>query len=619
MMTMANSTADRVRASLSGDLGAFEELVRQHQGAAYGYALAQLRDPSAAQDAVQDALVDAYFNLGQLREPAAFGGWLRRIVFKHCDRQRRRRRSVTLPAPPAQASDETSPERLLEDVQRRRALLHAIERLPEHERFVIALHYLAGQPVKAIAEFLSLSTSAVKKRLFSARRRFDEEELVLARSATEPTPQFENRIALFIAIRSGDHASVDRILTAQPELLEAEERWSDEEALAGGFTLAHHLTPLILAAGYGDLAMVDLLLRLGASPAGRCGCDNGETALWAASRAGHADVAERLVEAGACAAATNDKGYDAAALTRWRDRPQPSAASVDGDRITTGIKALDLWLPLERGAVVRVYGAAETGLTVLMSEIAGAIGRAGGRSVWTSWEPRPWHRRELEVLAARGAIDDLVEIVTPDGQEQPRDVLRRGLETTRALGASHDLVAHVIFEQEGHRSVVEAAFPELGDTAAVTFVVGPWAAATRGDLGPPAAGPHDAVLCTDARLAAQWLYPAIDPLRTCSRSGSRAVAAQARRLIARYAQIDAQLRATEADEPQSHQIVRRARCLLSYLTQPFACAEPDTGWPAVAVTAEDTLDDVKRIVAGDLDDVPEDRLRYRGSLSRLHG
>ena len=275
-----------------------------------------------------------------------------------------------------------------------------------------------------------------------------------------------------------------------------------------------------------------------------------------------------------------------------------SAAALDGDRVTTGIKALDLWLPLKRHDVVRVHGAAETGLTVLLSEIAGAIGRAGGRTVWTSWEPRPWHRRELEVLARRGAVDPFVDIVTPHENEDRQRVLSRGLDKARTL--DHPLTVHVIFEQEGRRSLVESRFTELADAATLTFVVCPWAAVTRGDEPLATEEPHDALLVTDPRLAAQWLYPAIDPQQSRTKRDDPEITARARALLTD----DAALQKPEG----------RAARLLSYLTQPFACAEPDTGWAGLSVPAEQTHRDVARLLDGDLDAIPLDDLRYRGAL-----
>jgi RNA polymerase sigma factor (sigma-70 family) len=604
-MTTTTETAELVAKALQGELEAFSELVRRHQGAAHGYALAQLKDSGAAEDAVQDAFVDAYLHLRQLRTPEAFGGWLRRVVFKHCDRQRRRRRD------PAQLRDERpsgpTPDAILEARRKRERLMTAIETLPEHERFVVALHYLAGQPLESIGDFLSLPISTVKKRLFTARKRLRAEEEIMNDSAIRTQGQpLDVRVALFLAIRAGDHVRVRRLLHEHPELLEAEERWSDEEALAGGFSLAHHITPLILAAGYGDCDMVQTLLDLGASPEGRCGCDNGEAALWAATRAGFDDVAQLLRRAGADPEAANRKAYDASALERWRARRDGPVARLDGERLSLGIKALDLWMPLERGSVVVVHGAAETGLTVLLSEIAGAIGRAAGATVWTSWEPRAWHRRELEVLAARGAVDDVVEIVTATDDSHGRDgVVARGIERARARSAEHAIVAHVIFEQEGHAAEVEAAYPKLADAATVTFVVRPWSAVTRGERNKPSlGGPHHAVLCTDPRLAARNLWPAIDPEHTRSSVPDDRSEAARRDAVLALACDDAPDGSAEA----------RGRRILAYLTQPFACCEPDTGMPGIDTTADATLRDVARILAGGVE-ASEQELLYRGPLS----
>ena len=80
-----------------GEADAFGALVRRFQNLAVATAWARLGDAERARDAAQDAFIDAFLHLGQLREPAAFPGWLRRIVGKHCDRQTRRR---ALPAAP---------------------------------------------------------------------------------------------------------------------------------------------------------------------------------------------------------------------------------------------------------------------------------------------------------------------------------------------------------------------------------------------------------------------------------------------------------------------------------------------------------------------------------------
>ena len=68
----------------AGDTDAYGELVRRFQDMAYGYAYAIVGDLELAEDAAQEAFIEAYRCLPSLREPFAFPGWLKRIVFKHC-------------------------------------------------------------------------------------------------------------------------------------------------------------------------------------------------------------------------------------------------------------------------------------------------------------------------------------------------------------------------------------------------------------------------------------------------------------------------------------------------------------------------------------------------------
>ncbi len=81
-----------VRAAQQGDERAFTVLVRAMQNIAVAYATSILRDYHCAEDAAQEAFVEAYRELPNLRKPAAFNAWFRTILFKHCDRLTRRKR-----------------------------------------------------------------------------------------------------------------------------------------------------------------------------------------------------------------------------------------------------------------------------------------------------------------------------------------------------------------------------------------------------------------------------------------------------------------------------------------------------------------------------------------------
>ena len=152
---------------------AFGEIVRRFSASAQASAFRLVRDTQLAQDVAQEAFVEAYIGLGQLRDPAAFPGWFRRIVFKHADRILRRSRFafVELGSAEAQPHAGVSPEACAaarENIARVRAALLG---LPEHERVVIVLFYFAHRSHAEICKRLLLPLSTVKKRLHDARRR----------------------------------------------------------------------------------------------------------------------------------------------------------------------------------------------------------------------------------------------------------------------------------------------------------------------------------------------------------------------------------------------------------------------------------------------------------------
>src|SRR5215813_7974873 len=73
-----------------GDADAYDIVVHRFQDMAVGYGYSILHDFQLAEDAAQEAFFEAHRCLASLRDPAAFPGWFRRIVFKHCDRIMRR-------------------------------------------------------------------------------------------------------------------------------------------------------------------------------------------------------------------------------------------------------------------------------------------------------------------------------------------------------------------------------------------------------------------------------------------------------------------------------------------------------------------------------------------------
>jgi RNA polymerase sigma factor (sigma-70 family) len=162
-----------VRAALDGDDEAFGELVRKFQDWAVGYSFSILGDFGLAEDAAQEAFVEAYVNLENLREPRAFPGWLRRLVHTQCNRATLKKKLPTVGLEDITESPASRPEptEVVETEETRVTVLGRIADLPEHERAAVTLFYIGEQSHREISEFLDISVPAVKSRLHSARKK----------------------------------------------------------------------------------------------------------------------------------------------------------------------------------------------------------------------------------------------------------------------------------------------------------------------------------------------------------------------------------------------------------------------------------------------------------------
>lgn len=162
-----------VRRAQEGDHEAFEKLVRDLEGVARRYARAILGDVDLADDAVQEAFVQAYLSLPKLNEPAAFPVWLRAIVHHSAHRLIRGKRAVVVPLDEAVgiASDAPSPHEQVEQREMARSVLDAVRALPEAEREVARLFYFEGRSQREIAGLLGLPATTVNNRLHTSRKR----------------------------------------------------------------------------------------------------------------------------------------------------------------------------------------------------------------------------------------------------------------------------------------------------------------------------------------------------------------------------------------------------------------------------------------------------------------
>jgi RNA polymerase sigma factor (sigma-70 family) len=269
--------------SQGGDIVAYGEIVRRFQDMAYGSAYAVLGDFHLAEDAAQEAFIEAYRKLSGLREPSAFPGWFRRIVFKHCDRfTRRARPSITpLDAAPAVASTQPGPAEVAEKREMRDQVLEAISALPEAERTATTLFYINGYSVNDIAEFLEVPAGTVKRRLHTSRGKLRERTIAMVEDALKsnvPDPEeFEDRVSflfrtaqlleegvrvLDIIGRVGREARTEAVRsTAQRLLNSITEGSSISEALAKHDDLFPQMVISLIDMGE-RLGMVDVTMRM---------------------------------------------------------------------------------------------------------------------------------------------------------------------------------------------------------------------------------------------------------------------------------------------------------------------------------------------------------------------
>ena len=162
-----------VEAAQAGDSEAYAALVQRFQGMAYAIAYRRVRDPHLAQDLVQDAIIEAFLHLPQLKEPSAFPGWFRLIVLRQCTRVLRQ---VSIQCTSLEAVSEgllakSNSEELALRGEVHACVRSAVASLPTHERLVTVLFYGYRYSYNEISAFLKIPLTTVKKRLYSARQR----------------------------------------------------------------------------------------------------------------------------------------------------------------------------------------------------------------------------------------------------------------------------------------------------------------------------------------------------------------------------------------------------------------------------------------------------------------
>jgi RNA polymerase sigma factor (sigma-70 family) len=345
--------AEVVRLVRGGEPERFSELVTSFQDMAVGYAYSILGDFPLAEDAAQEAFFDAYRHLEDLREPLAFPSWLRRIVFKHCDRRTRRQAPpmLSFEEVPDPRSPNPSPADVAERNEMRDRLVDALGLLPEKQRAVLVLHYTSGHSLAELSLFLNVPVGTVKKRLHDGREKLREiltdemAEGLRKRRPSRDSSFAEGVVEILRAARNGDAERVKALLLRNPRLRHGRDFMGN--------------TALILAANNGHPELAALLREAGAPvdhhEAAAIGdtehvrsildrmpelldsfSTEGFTALALAAHFGHLDTMRFLL----------DRGADANVVSRHPIGVTPLIAALFGRRVEAAR------ILIERGANV---------------------------------------------------------------------------------------------------------------------------------------------------------------------------------------------------------------------------------------------------------------------------
>lgn len=351
----------------------------------------------------------------------------------------------------------------------------------------------------------------------------------------------------------------------------------------------------------------------------------------------------------------------APADVRWRSvhrAPPPLARrSTQSEVFETGIKVIDVLLPLERGGNAGLFGGAGVGKTVLLTEmIHNMVGHQEGVSIFCGIGERCREGEELyRDMEAAGVLPDMVMIFgqmnEPPGSrfrighaaltmaeyfrdDEHRDVLLLVDNIFRFIQAGSEVSALMgqMPSRLGYQPTMGTELSALEeriantDTGAITSIQAVYVPAD--DFTDPAAvhtfSHLSASIVLSRKRASEGLYPAIDPLQSSSKMatpgivGERhyALAQEIRRTLAQYAQLKdiIAMLGLEQLSQEDRNVVGRARRLERFLTQPFFTTEQFSGIQGKLVSLEDALTGCERILRDEFKGVPEHALYMIGTI-----
>lgn len=170
-----------LEAARQGDKAAFGRLIEAYQGPVYNLAYRMLGNRGEAEEAAQEAFIRAFTKLDSYDPQRKFSTWMLSIASNYCIDLLRKRRALLLsldqplPPHPALMSDRADgPEAQTVDSEREEMVQSLLETLPEDYRQAVVLFYWYELSYQEIADVMNTTVSAIKSRLFRARRQLAE-------------------------------------------------------------------------------------------------------------------------------------------------------------------------------------------------------------------------------------------------------------------------------------------------------------------------------------------------------------------------------------------------------------------------------------------------------------
>ncbi len=207
---MKDPDSELVAKAKRGDFAAFEQLVERHQRRIYNLARRIVRQPSDAEEVVQETLLSVIEHLDDFREEAKFATWLARVATNHALKLLRKRQGQltagwstarnedddyrTVPHPAYIARWRDNPERLAQQKEIREMLAQALDELDEKYRMIFVLRDIEGLSTREAAEALGITETNAKVRLLRARLMLRERlTQALGDESTRLEPHRHNR------------------------------------------------------------------------------------------------------------------------------------------------------------------------------------------------------------------------------------------------------------------------------------------------------------------------------------------------------------------------------------------------------------------------------------------